>query len=122
MDKEIEAFLQLKNLVEKMNTEISCVVVEGKKDKEALERIGYRGRIIYADRFKEPKGKVVILTDFDKEGKEIAKRITRSIGGKNIDDFFRNEIRKILKSIGRDDVQSITKLCKKYEKICDQNL
>jgi len=122
MDKEIEAFLQLKNLVEKMNTEISCVVVEGKKDKEALERIGYRGRIIYADRFKESKGKVVILTDFDKEGKEIAKRITRSIGEKNIDDFFRNEIRKILKSIGRDDVQSIINLCKKYEKICDQNL
>ena len=119
MDKEIEAFLELKNLVEKMNTEISCVVVEGRKDKEALVRIGYKGRIIYVDRFKKSKGKVTILTDFDREGKEIAKRITKSLGEKNIDRFFRNEFRKILKSIGRDDIQSIINLCKKYEKISD---
>jgi 5S rRNA maturation endonuclease (ribonuclease M5) len=119
MDKEIEAFLELKNLVEKMNEEISCVIVEGRKDKEALEKIGYKGSIIYADRFKKAKGKVVILTDFDKEGKEIARRITRSIGEKNIDNFFRNELRKILKSIGRNDIQSIINLCKKYEKISD---
>jgi 5S rRNA maturation endonuclease (ribonuclease M5) len=117
MKKEIEAFLELKNLVEKMNSEISCVVVEGRKDKEALERIGYKGRIIYANKFKIVNGMVAILTDFDKEGKEIAKRITRSIGEKNVDKFFRNEFRKILKSIGRDDIQSIINLCKKYEKI-----
>jgi len=115
MDKEIEAFLELKNLVDKMNTEISCVVVEGKKDKEALVRIGYKGRIIYADRFKKAEERVVILTDFDEEGKETTKRIMRNVGEKNIDKFFRNEFRKILKSIGRDDIQSIINLCKKYE-------
>jgi len=115
MDEEIEAFLELKNLVEKMNTEISCVVVEGRKDKEALERIGYKGKIIYVNTFKRIKEKIVILTDFDKEGKEIAKRITKSLGEKNIDRFFRNEFRKILKSIGRDDIQSISNICKKYE-------
>jgi len=115
MDKEIEAFLELKNLVEKMNEEISCVIVEGRKDKEALERIGYKGRIVYAGRFKKVKGKVVILTDFDEEGKEIARRLMGSIGEKNIDNFFRNEFRKILKSIGRDDIQSISNICKKYE-------
>jgi 5S rRNA maturation endonuclease (ribonuclease M5) len=119
MDKEIEAFLELKNLVEKMNEEISCVIVEGRKDKEALERIGYKGRIVYAGRFKKGKGKVVILTDFDEEGKEIARRLMGSIDGKNVDNFFRNEFRKILKSIGRNDIQSIINLCKKYEKISD---
>jgi 5S rRNA maturation endonuclease (ribonuclease M5) len=119
MDKEIEAFLELKNLVEKMNDEIYCVIVEGRKDKEALVRIGYKGCIIYADRFKKAKGRIVILTDFDREGKEIAKRITRNVGEKNVDNFFRNEFRKILKSIGRDDIQSIINLCKKYEKISD---
>jgi 5S rRNA maturation endonuclease (ribonuclease M5) len=119
MDKEIEAFLELKNLVEKMNTEISCVIVEGRKDKEALERIGYKGRIVYANRFKKAIGKVVILTDFDREGKEIAKIITRNVGERNVDNFFRNEFRKILKSIGRNDIQSIINLSKKYEKISD---
>ena len=118
MDKEIEAFLELKNLVEKMNEEISCVIVEGRKDKEALVRIGYKGKIIYADRLKKVNGKVVILTDFDREGKEIAKRIKRNVGEKNVDNFFRNEFRKILKSIGRDDIQSIINLCKKYEEMC----
>jgi 5S rRNA maturation endonuclease (ribonuclease M5) len=119
MDREIEAFLELKNLVEKMNAEIPCVIVEGRKDKEALKRIGYKGRIIYADRFKKAEERVVILTDFDKEGKEVAKKLMRSVGEKNIDKFFRNEFRKILKSIGRDDIQSIINLCKKYEKISD---
>jgi 5S rRNA maturation endonuclease (ribonuclease M5) len=122
MKKEIEAFLELKNLVEKMNSEISCVIVEGRKDKEALEKIGYKGRIIYANKFEMANGMVVILTDFDKEGKEIAKRITRSIGEKNVDKFFRNEFKKILRSIGRDDIQSIINLCKKYEKMSNQNL
>jgi 5S rRNA maturation endonuclease (ribonuclease M5) len=119
MKKEIEAFLELKNLVEKMNEEISCVIIEGRKDKEALERIGYKGKIMYANRFKISNGMVAILTDFDKEGKEIAKRIVKNIGEKNIDKFFRNEFRKILKSIGRDDIQSIINLCKKYENISD---
>ncbi len=119
MKKEIEAFIELKNLVEKMNEEISCVIVEGRKDKEALDRIGYKGRIVYANRFKRANGKVVILTDFDEDGKEVAKRLMRTIGEKNIDNFFRNEFRKILKSIGRDDIQSITNLCKKYDKIYD---
>jgi len=115
MDKEIEAFLELKNLVERMNVEISCVLVEGRKDKEALQKIGYRGKIFYANKLRKAKGKIVILTDFDEEGKEIARRIIKALGEKNIDMSFRNEFRKILKSIGRNDIQSISNLCKKYE-------
>jgi len=116
MDKEIEAFLELKNLVEKMNAEVPCILVEGRKDKEALQKIGYKGKIVYANNFKEAKGKIVILTDFDKEGKEIAKRIIKALGERNVDIFFRNEFRKILKSIGRNDIQAISNLCEKYEK------
>jgi len=116
MDKEIEAFLELKNLIEKMNVEISCVLVEGRKDKEALQKIGYRGKIVYANKFRGAKGKIVILTDFDEEGKEIAKRIIKAHGEKNVDMLFRNEFGKILKSIGRNDIQAISNLCKKYEK------
>ena len=112
----MEAFLELKNLVEKMNVEISCVLVEGRKDKEALQKIGYKGKIVYANELRKAKGKIVILTDFDEEGKEIAKRIIRILGERNVDMFFRNEIGKILKSIGRNDIQAISNLCKKYEK------
>jgi 5S rRNA maturation endonuclease (ribonuclease M5) len=115
MDKEIEAFLELKNLVEKMNNEIYCVVVEGRKDEEALRKIGYRGKIVYADKLKKVEDKIVILTDFDKEGKDIAKKLIETIGEKNVDKYFRNEVRRILKSIGRNDIQSISNLCEKYE-------
>jgi len=117
MDREIEVFLELKNLIEKMNVEIPCVVVEGKKDKEALQKIGYKGKIVYANKLKTPKEKMVILTDFDEEGTEMAKRITRRVGEKNVDKFFRNEFKKILKSIGRYNIQSIANLCKKYERL-----
>jgi 5S rRNA maturation endonuclease (ribonuclease M5) len=115
MDKEIEAFLELKNLVERMNEEISCIIVEGKKDKEGLRKIGYRGEIVYVDKLKKVEGMVVILTDFDKEGKDIAKKLIETIGEKNVDKYFRNEIRRILKYIGRNDIQSISNLCEKYE-------
>ena len=115
MDKEIEAFLELKNLVERMNEEVSCVLVEGRKDKEALKKIGYKGRVVYVNKFREVEGKIVILTDFDEEGKEAARRIIKTVGEKNIDTFFRNKFRKILKSIGRNDIQAISNLCKKYE-------
>ena len=113
----MEAFLELKNLIERMNVEIPCVIVEGIKDKESLEKIGYKGKIFYANRVKIPREKMVILTDFDEEGTKIAKRITRRVGEKNVDKFFRNEFEKILKSIGRNDIQSITNLCKKYERL-----
>ena len=116
MDKEIEAFLELKNLVEKMNFEIPCIIVEGRKDKEAMEKIGYKGKVFYANAFKKAKSKIVILTDFDEEGKEIAKRITKTLGEKNVDKYFREEFGRILKSIGRNNIQAISNLCKKYEK------
>jgi len=117
MERDIEAFLELKNLIERMNIEVPYAIVEGKKDKEALEKIGYKGKIFYANRLKTPKEKIVILTDFDEEGMEMAKRITRRVGEKNVDKFFRNEFKKILKSIRRYDIQSIVNLCKKYEKL-----
>jgi 5S rRNA maturation endonuclease (ribonuclease M5) len=117
MNKEIEAFLELKNLTEKMNDEIPCIIVEGKKDKEALRKIGYRGKIVYAYKLKKVESKVAILTDFDMEGKEIAKKLIKAIGERNVDKNFRNKVRRILKSIGRNDIQSISNLCEKYESI-----
>jgi 5S rRNA maturation endonuclease (ribonuclease M5) len=114
--REKQAFLELKNLVENMNEDVTYVIVEGRKDKEALRKLGYKGKIVYANKLKRIKeGKVVILTDFDKEGIKIAERIKKEIGERKIDEFFREKVGRILKSISRNDIQSISNLCRKYK-------
>ncbi|MCC5994204.1 MAG: toprim domain-containing protein [Candidatus Aenigmarchaeota archaeon] len=114
--REKQAFLELKNLVENMNEDVTYVIVEGRKDKEALRKLGYKGKIVYANKLKRIKeGKAVILTDFDKEGIKIAERIKKEIGERKIDEFFREKVGRILKSISRNDIQSISNLCRKYK-------
>ncbi len=120
MKREIEAFLKLKELAEKMNDEIACIVVEGKEDRKALQKIGYKGKILYFNSLRKVKNlgrKIVILSDFDEEGEEIAKIALKELGERNVEMYFRSEFKKILKSIGRNNIQSIINLCKKYERM-----
>jgi 5S rRNA maturation endonuclease (ribonuclease M5) len=118
--KERQAFLELKNLVENMSEDVTYVIVEGRKDKEALQKLGYKGKIVYANKLKRVKeGKVVILTDFDKEGTKIAERIKKEIGEGKVDEFFRERVGRILRSISRNDIQSISNLCRKYKDVLE---
>jgi 5S rRNA maturation endonuclease (ribonuclease M5) len=118
--REKQAFLELKNLVENMSEDVTYVIVEGRKDKEALLKLGYKGKIVYANKLKRIKdGKVVILTDFDKEGTKIAERIKKEIGEGKVDEFFRERVGRILRSISRNDIQSISNLCRKYKDVLE---
>ena len=51
----------------------SYVIVEGKKDVEALARIGIRAHSLSHGAIAKAEGKVVILTDLDREGERLAK-------------------------------------------------
>lgn len=66
------------------------ILIEGKRDEEALRELGINGNFIkvsgsglklyeIAEKAVESSSKVVILTDFDKKGNELAKRLSKDI-------------------------------------------
>lgn len=108
----MEILEELKLLVEEMNREVDCIIVEGKNDRIALELLGFHKKIVYPFQLDKLEGRIVILTDFDQEGNRIAKEIVRKVGEAKIEKVYREKFRKILKKIGRNDIQSIKNLIK----------
>jgi 5S rRNA maturation endonuclease (ribonuclease M5) len=67
---------------------VDVVVVEGPRDVEALRNLGFEGRVTIcskvgvsdadlAESLADRDSKVVILTDFDEEGRELNRRLSR---------------------------------------------
>jgi len=85
----------LKNLLDEMGYLVSAVVVEGPRDVDALRQVGFEGRVEICSRFsvsdsdftetlaKEAES-VVILTDFDEEGRRINRHLTRLLERKGV--------------------------------------
>jgi len=82
------ALEDLTALLEELEGVADAVVVEGMRDVEALRRLGFRGRVEVCSRVGVSDGDlvedlagssetVVILTDFDDEGKRLNRRLTR---------------------------------------------
>lgn len=79
------------------------VIVEGKKDKSALESLGIGGIItlkkpLYAvvEDVAEKSKEAVILTDFDKKGKELYGRLKKDLlrNGVKVDNHFREFLQR----------------------------
>ena len=73
------------------------VIVEGKKDKKALEEVGFKRVISLNKPFYElvesiNEKRVLVLTDLDKEGKQIYSRLKKDLNkrGVHVDDKLRN--------------------------------
>jgi len=84
----LEKIREIKNKIKKMKL---VVIVEGKRDKKAVSNLGFK-RIITIDGkpiFKildllKPKDHVLILTDFDREGKKKAKKLRSLLARRRI--------------------------------------
>ncbi|NOZ81763.1 MAG: toprim domain-containing protein [Candidatus Micrarchaeota archaeon] len=89
------------------------VIVEGKRDKKALCSLGFSrvydisGKDIgtFSERFGSER--VVVLTDFDREGEKIAKRLSLFL---RVDHKTRNKIRKLSIKAGFVTIESFKKL------------
>ncbi len=76
----------VRDLVKSMDAEGGAVVVEGRRDSEALRRLGYRGTIlefhrsgglaVFADRA-AAHGTLIMLLDRDRKGRYLTRRIIR---------------------------------------------
>lgn len=96
---------KLKSLIRELCDEDNVILVEGKKDREALRKIGVRGKIIeISDQklFELPqkisKREVIVLVDFDPRGKELVKECKRMLEaqGLRVDLSYRWELHKAL--------------------------
>jgi 2,5-diamino-6-(ribosylamino)-4(3H)-pyrimidinone 5'-phosphate reductase len=101
------------------------IVVEGLRDRESLRNMGVTGRILCLQSSRkntdgfvaelEDVRDVVVLTDFDREGVFLAKRLTKILNSQN---FHANLVLwRELRQLTRSHVRSIEELPKYYQRM-----
>ena len=95
------------------NTE-KQVIVEGKRDKDVLCSLGFKkiltiSKGIYETTEQLKEKKVVILTDFDSEGRQIAKKLNRILQplGYSVDITTRRKVGLMLKKLKIKQIEQL---------------
>jgi 5S rRNA maturation endonuclease (ribonuclease M5) len=101
---------RLREFIDMLNEEAengSIVVVEGKRDVEALMRIGFNGSVTMLNRFKgitdfvdnqyPISKKIILLLDMDRTGKYLTSRLVTQLQhkGSNVSLFYKKTLAKI---------------------------
>ena len=120
-------FERLQKLIDRISYESekgSVIVVEGIRDRDSLRKIGINGQILCIQnsrknplRFVEELhdvNRVVVLTDFDREGVFLAKRLARILGAENI--HCNLILWRDLRRLTRSDIRSIEELSNYYQR------
>ena len=96
------------------------VVVEGPRDVEALRNLGFRGKVNIcskvgvsdadlAESLADGASKVLILTDFDEEGRELNRRLSRLFErrGVKIERGLRREAGRLMAYVGAYAIEAL---------------
>jgi 5S rRNA maturation endonuclease (ribonuclease M5) len=85
----------------------SVIVVEGKRDVEALNRIGFNGNLTILNHFKgitdfvdnhcQIRKKIILLLDMDRTGKHLTSKLVSQLQhkGNNVNLFYKKSLAKI---------------------------
>lgn len=110
MDKiqRLEKIRELKEFVDQINnesTKYSLILVEGKRDLEALSYLGcsgniqayhnYKSIVDLADNFRVKYKKLILLLDLDDTGRIMTRKISHLLNQRYIDNYYRNRIIRI---------------------------
>jgi 5S rRNA maturation endonuclease (ribonuclease M5) len=110
MDKtqRLEKIRELRAFVNQINNESasdSLILVEGKRDLEALSYLGcsgniqayhnYKSIVDLADSFRVKYKKLILLLDLDDTGRMMSRKISYLLNQRYIDNYYRNKIIKI---------------------------
>lgn len=117
---------EIENLIDRMDTDVDAAVVEGKRDREALEGAGFDGRIYtcsentdglasLAATLTSDAGQIAVLTDFDEEGRKLCSSLKRMIPGRYLNRVWRKKLGKLLTARGHRDVESINNIVENPE-------
>jgi 5S rRNA maturation endonuclease (ribonuclease M5) len=101
---------RLRHFVEMLNNESekgSVIVVEGKRDVDALTRIGFKGQVTVLNRYKGINDfvdnhywiqkKIILLLDMDRTGKYMTSKLLKQLQckGRNVSLFYKKTLAKI---------------------------
>ncbi|AEH23916.1 toprim domain-containing protein [Pyrococcus yayanosii] len=115
-----ENYKRLEKLIEKLREFEGLIIVEGRRDEEALRRLGVRTEILRLSRsplaevalVASEYEEVMILTDLDEAGEHLARRLCQLLEGLTKVDL---ETRRELKFIARKDIKGIEDLPSLWE-------
>jgi len=121
-------FERLQKLIERLNNESEkggVIVVEGLRDKESLESLGIKGRIVCLQSsrrstfsFAEQLGgekTVIVLMDFDRQGVFLANRLTRVLNSHRIRANL--VLWRELRNLTRSELRSIEELPRLHDRL-----
>ena len=121
----LERFQQLIERVAFESLSGSTIIVEGQKDRESLRRLGITGQIecLQSSRqnpigFVETLGdtkRIIVLTDFDREGISLAMKLSRTLTAHS--HHVNLVLWKNLRELTRSEVRSIEELPKYLERL-----
>jgi 5S rRNA maturation endonuclease (ribonuclease M5) len=113
MKSELEA---LEGLLQELREDPRPKLVEGEKDKKALERLGIRNIVLIqpvslAKVAGEVGSDVILLTDYDRRGELMAQRLAELLHneGVRVDVSYRRELRQLT------GIRQVEEITKKYE-------
>jgi 5S rRNA maturation endonuclease (ribonuclease M5) len=125
VEVRLERFQKLVERVLHESEKGSVIVVEGQRDRESLRTLGIKGRIFCLQSSRrntvgfveqlEGVTEVVVLTDFDREGVSLAKRLARILGSQGV--HANLVLWRSLRELTRSDVRSIEELPKYYQRL-----
>ncbi|WP_461865519.1 toprim domain-containing protein [Thermococcus sp.] len=115
-----ENYKRFELLIDKLREFEGVIIVEGVRDEVALRNLGVRAEIIRLSRLPlaeiafiaSQHRDVMILTDLDRKGEELARKLTRYLEGYKCK--VDAETRKELKRIAKKDIKGIEDLYNLY--------
>ena len=121
----LERFQRLLDQISYESSNGSTIVVEGQKDQKSLRSIGISGPILclqssrrnivgFVESLTVTK-KVIVLTDFDREGVSLAKKLSRMLTAQSL--HVNMILWKSLRELTRSEVRSIEELPKYHERL-----
>jgi len=125
-------FERLQKLVERVSYESergAVIVVEGQRDRDSLRKLGIAGKILCLQSSRtgtvgfveglQGVNEVVVLTDFDRQGVFLAKRLARVLTSQKVRANL--ILWRDLRRLARSDIRSIEELPKYFQRLRNQN-
>lgn len=119
-----ETYAELEGVIQEMDDFVDAIIVEGIHDREALEALGIKKEILtcssmpycdFVEYLNSRHKKVVILTDYDRTGKRINKKLSSWLerAGIKVEKRYREEVGRILGFRGMKSIESVNSLTKR---------
>jgi len=121
---DCETYEELESVIQELDGFVDAIIVEGIRDKEALEELGITKEIVmysskpdteFVDYLSSRHKKVTILTDYDRAGKEFNKKLSIRLehAGVKVENQYRGRIGRILGLRGMRCIESVNSLKKR---------